>query len=216
VNSNQYTVIVSTDRRYHSSLREEQARQTKLRIRQAAREFFEDKGFAATTISEIAKAAGVSPATLYATFVSKAGIVAAMLEDIEEGIELGRRIKEILNEPDPYERLRLFVSAHCDLFTNGSDILRAAMRAIEAPEVAALTEEGDGHRREVIEILTARWEEEAVLREGLPVRAAADRLWLLTTVEGYFNAVDRLGWTPQEYEEWLAALAASEILEPKV
>lgn len=38
-----------------------------------------------------------------------------------------------------------------------TDILRAAMRAIEEPEVAALAEEGDCHRREVIDGLTRRW-----------------------------------------------------------
>lgn len=95
-----------------------------------------------------------------------------------------------------------------------ADILRAAMRAIEEPEVAALAEEGDCHRREVIDGLTRRWAGEGMLRSGLSPEAAADRLWLLTTVEGYLNAVDRLGWTPEAYEEWLARLAEAEILRP--
>jgi AcrR family transcriptional regulator len=205
---------VSTDRPYHSTLRDDQARQTRLKIRSSARELFRNRGFAATTINELARAAGVSPATLYATFESKAGIVVAMLEDLEEGVDLGRRIKEITREADPYEQLRMFISVHCDLFTNGSDILRAAMQAIEAPEVAALAEQGDTHRREAIDVLTANWNQARVLRSGLSPKIAADRLWLLTTVEGYLNAVDRLGWTPREYEEWLAAIAETEILEP--
>lgn len=207
--------MVSTERHYHSSLRDEQARQTRVRIRQAARELFSDQGFSATTISEIARAAGVSPATLYATFESKAGIVSAMLEDLEDGIELGPRLGQMFKEPDAYEQLRLYVSAHCDLFNQGGDILRAAMQAIEAPEVAALWKDGDTHRREVIEILTSHWGEGGVLRPGLTPTKATDRLWLLTTVEGFLNAVDRLGWTAHEYETWLSSLAETEILRPR-
>jgi TetR/AcrR family transcriptional regulator, regulator of cefoperazone and chloramphenicol sensitivity len=205
---------MSTTRSYHSSLRAEQARETRLRIQQAAREVFGSQGFAATTITEIAKVAGVSPATLYAAFESKAGIVAAMLETMEEDVGIGPRLEELLAESEPYEQMRAYVALHCDLFTNGRDILRAAMRAIETPEVAAMAEEGDRHRRAVIETLVGRWHEAGVLRRDLTPHAAADRLWLLTTVEGFLNAVDRLSWEPVEYEAWLARLAQSEILEP--
>lgn len=38
-----------------------------------------------------------------------------------------------------------------------------------------------------------------------------DRLWLLTTVEGFLTATDRLGWTPRAYENWLAEVAAREL-----
>lgn len=215
VNHNQYTGVVSTEHRYHSTLREEQARNTRLRIRSAARQLFASNGFTATTVAEIAETAGVSPATVYAAFDSKAGVVAAMLEDLEEGIQLGQRIKETREEPDPHQQLRLYVSAHCALFANGADILRAAMRAIEAPEVAALAEEGDRHRREAIDILTSIWDKAGALRPGLSHKEASDRLWLLTTVEGFLNAVERLGWNPAQYETWLANLAETEILKPK-
>lgn len=205
---------MSNDRPYSSSLRDEQARQTRLRIRQAARELYASKGFSATTISEIADRAGVSPATVYAAFESKAGLVVAMLEDMEESVGIGHHLREVFDEADPRQALRMFVSLHCDLFESSADILRAAMRAIEDPEVAALATEGDGHRREVIDRLTSRWKQSGILRRGLTPQAAADRLWLLTTVEGYLNAVDRLGWAPEAYETWLTDLAEAELLKP--
>ena len=204
---------MSTSRSYNSSLRDEQAQQTRLRIRQAARELFGAQGFAATTVTEIAKVAGVSPATVYATFESKAGIVAAMLEAMQEEVGIGAGLEKLFAEPDPYVQMRLYVSLHCTLFATGGDILRAAMRAIETPDVAAMMAEGDGNRRQVIDVLTARWHQEGVLRRDLTPEAAADRLWLLTTVEGFLNAVDRLGWRPEQYEEWLAGLAQAEILK---
>ncbi len=202
---------MSSDRSYHSSLREEQAFQTRLRIRRAARELFATQGFAATTITQIAQAAGVSPATVYAAFESKAGVVVAMLEDLEEEAGMGSHIAAVLAESDPRKQLRAFIGAHCRLFTEGADILRAAMRAAEDPDVAALAEMGDGHRREVIETLVGGWQKKGALRPGLTKKQAADRLWLLTTVESYFSAVDRLGWKPRTYQAWLADITHREM-----
>lgn len=203
---------MSTERSYHSSLRDEQARQTRLRIRQAARDLFAEQGFTATTVSEIARAAGVSPATVYATFESKAGVVVSMLQDMEESVGIGKKMWNAFDAAHPRDLLRMHVALHCQLFRESADILRAAMRAIEDPAVAALAAEGDRHRREVIDFMVGRWDESGILKPGLTREAAADRLWLLTTVEGYLNAVDRLGWSPEEYEEWLADLAETELL----
>jgi AcrR family transcriptional regulator len=205
---------VSNERPYQSALRDEQALQTKLRIRQAARELFTAKGFSSTTIKQIAQAAGVSPATVYAIFDSKAGIVVAMLEDMEENATIRDKLEAIFEQRDTRQQLRMFVAAHCDLFNDSADILRAAMRAIEDPEVAALAVQGDRNRREVIEILTTNWGNMGALRAGLTSSSAADRLWLLTTVEGYLNAVDRLGWKSDEYQDWLVDLIETEVMSP--
>jgi len=202
---------VSSDRSYHSSLREEQALQTRLRIRRAARELFATQGFTNTTINQIAEAAGVSPATVYAVYESKAGIVVAMLEDLEESVGLGSYIQQMLAEENPRTQLRLFIRSHCLLFTEGADILRAAMRAIEDPHVAELAETGDQHRRKGIETLVGIWQKKGALRKGLSRRQAVERLWLLTTVESFLTAIDRLGWKPKTYERWLADLTEREM-----
>lgn len=204
---------MSTDRPYSSSLREEQALQTRLRVRRAARELFAAQGFASTTIAQIARSAGVSAATVYAAFESKAGIVVAMLEELEEDVGIGPQLESVFAELDPGTQLREYVAVHCHLFAEGSDILRAAMRAVEDSDVAALVEAGDNHRRQAIDALVARWQVAGALRSGLTRRQASDRLWLLTTVEGFLNAVHRLGWTHRQYETWLVELAQREMLD---
>jgi AcrR family transcriptional regulator len=199
-------------REYHSSLRDERARETRLRIRKAARALFSSRGFAAATVADIAEAAGVSPATVYATYESKGGIVSAMLEELEEDLEIGARLRVMFAEPDPRARLRLFVAAHCALFEGGADILRAALQVVENAEVAGLAERGDARRRTVIEELVRGWREAGVLRSGLGEKEAADCMWLLTTVQSFLTAVDGLSWTPSQYEEWLSHLLDAEIL----
>lgn len=202
---------MSTQRRYRSSLRDEQARQTKKRIREAARRLFSEQGFTSTTVAQIASAAGVSQPTVYAAFDSKAGIVLAMLDDMQESVDLGPRMRATMEERDPRRQLRIWLSAHVDLFAGSADILRAAMQAIDSPEVGALVERGDGARRAAIEALVRQWDEGGALRAGLSPRDAADRLWLLTTVEGFLNATDRLGWSPDAYERWIGELAEAEV-----
>jgi AcrR family transcriptional regulator len=203
---------MSSTRGYRSSLREEQARRTRRLIRQAARELYGRRGFVATTVADIAERAGVSAATVYANYESKAGIVLAMLEDMLEAAGIPQGLGELFAEPDAGRQLRMWVDAHCALFEGGADILRAAMVAAQAPEVAALMERGDASRRQVIDQLVARWEREGALRAGLPAREAADRMYLLSTVVSYLTAVDRLGWSPERYGRWLTDLLAREIL----
>jgi AcrR family transcriptional regulator len=206
---------VSISREYRSSLREEQAQQTRTLIRQAARVLFAERGFSSTTISDIAKAARVSPATVYATYESKAGIVSAMLEEMEENAEIGPRLQAMFSGSDPFQQLRLFVSAHCTLYAGGADVLRSAMQAVGSPEVAILAERGDRHRREVIDELVRRWHERGALRVGSDPQEAGEGMWLLTTVGSFLTAVDQLGWSPERYETWLGDLLENEILGPE-
>jgi AcrR family transcriptional regulator len=203
---------VSRERKYRSSLREEHARETRVKIRKAARALFTRDGFGATTVAAIAREAGVSAPTVYAAFESKAGIVSAMLEEMEEGAATGDALAAVFAEPDPRAQLRRFVGAHCGLFRHSADVLRAAVQAIGDPGVAALAERGDGHRRSVIDALVRNWETRGALRPGLAAEGAAERLWLLTTVESYLTAVDRLGWEPARYEAWLGEVSEREML----
>jgi hypothetical protein len=48
----------------------------------------------------------------------------------------------------------------------------------------------------------------------LDPRAAAERLWLLTSAETYLRAIDQLGWSPSAYETWLGRLLARKVLDP--
>jgi TetR/AcrR family transcriptional regulator of autoinduction and epiphytic fitness len=62
---------VKGKRTYDSSLRKQQASQTRMRILDAAQKRFAERGYAASTIESIASAAGVAVDTVYATFGSK-------------------------------------------------------------------------------------------------------------------------------------------------
>ena len=71
------------------------------------------------------------------------------------------------------------------------------------PEAAAELAEALGGRRTALEKFTQSLE--ADLRTGLTFQQAADILRTLCLFEVYEELVKRSGWTPGEYENWLAS-----------
>jgi AcrR family transcriptional regulator len=205
---------MSTNRPYRSTLREERANETRLRIRKSARRLFAASGFTETTIAQIAEEAGVAPQTVYAVFGSKGGIVGEMLEDLEESVDLDAWVARIIAEREPHRQLRIFVSWNRTLCEEGAPILQAAVAARHEPDVAAMAERGDENRRSGTTQLTQTWSSKGALRQGLGPNDAAEILWLLTSVEQYLLATDGLGWSPDQYEQWLGDLLDLELLEP--
>ncbi len=203
---------MSTRRRYRSELREERARETRLRIRKSARRLFTDKGFVETTVAQIAADAGVSTQTVYASYGSKAAIVGAMLDELEEAVDRAARVDKLKTEQDPRRQLQMFVSTSRTLFEQGAPILRAAFAASGDPDLAAMARRGDDNRREGTRQLARRWAAVGALRPGLKEKDAADRFWLLTSPEQFLLAIDRLSWTPARYHRWLVSLLETELL----
>src|SRR5919206_1136035 len=94
-------------RSYHSPRRQEQARQTRAAILEAARPLFIERGYAGTSMTDIARAAGVSVKTVEAIFGTKARLL-KVLRDVtiagdDEAVPLAQRpwFREIMEEPDP-------------------------------------------------------------------------------------------------------------------
>src|SRR6516225_5698919 len=100
-------------RAYESPLRREQAAGTRRRILDAAQRLFERDGYAATSMSAIAAAAGVSLKTVYLAFETKSGLLRALwhllLRGEQDTVPVGRQAwyREVLEEPDPERQLRL-------------------------------------------------------------------------------------------------------------
>src|ERR1700761_1448886 len=74
-------------RAYRSSVREEQARRTRLAILDAARLLFTEQGYAATTIAQIAAKASVAVDTVYAAAGTKPVLARLLLETSISGTD---------------------------------------------------------------------------------------------------------------------------------
>ena len=92
------------------------------RVLLAAGKLFREKGFAATTVREIAAAAEMLPGSLHYRYASKDDILVALMK---RGVERAIHSVETATarEPSAIERLRLGLRAHLELLCNGDDSL---------------------------------------------------------------------------------------------
>jgi AcrR family transcriptional regulator len=205
------------DRRYDSPRRREQAAATRRDILAAAQRLFESGGYASTSMAAIAAEAGVALKTVYLAFETKRGIVLALwhllLRGDEDPVPVGERgwYREVLDEPDPVVKLRR--NAHNSRIVKERiagllEVIRGA--AATDPELEALWQriQSDFHdnQRAIVASLGD------ALRPGLDVDRAADILWTLNHPNTYRLLVGERGWTPADYEGWLADLSCAELL----
>lgn len=195
-------------RRYRSELREQQAAATRRAVVETARALFVKNGWAATGMREVAAAAGVAVETVYSHFSSKRGLLQAVLDTATVGDDAPVALAEredflaLASGPRP-ARLR----AAARLLT-AIQIRTASMHRLLRQ--AALADE------EVAEMLRSTRESQRVdgvaafeLMNGrAPSRTERDGLWAINSPEVYFLLVEESGWTPEDYEAWIAELWA--------
>ncbi len=198
-------------RRYRSPLRQEQARQTRLRILEAARRLFLERGYAATSIEALAAEAAVSPDTVYAVFGTKRTLLKQLMDVIVGGDDadvafLDRSEPQAVRRlADPRAQLAAFaagVARRVEAVRPLDDILRGAAE-VDA-EVSALRDDIQLRQRHAAMTTVAGWlASNGPLRDGMSVGVAADVIWTLTSPEVHLLLRDRCGWSQQRYAGWL-------------
>ncbi|WP_225728731.1 MULTISPECIES: TetR/AcrR family transcriptional regulator [unclassified Nocardia] len=200
-------------RRYDSIRRAAQAQQTSAAIADAARELFVTRGWAATTIREVATAAGVSVPTVYAAYGNKAGLARALVDAADLSADLDRMLGELDSAAgDPAKQLAAMAGYDRRLYERSGDVivlLREAGRT--EPELAHAYREArdradDAHRQ-----VFAAWPK-GTLRQGLDLDTALDIYAALCNIDIYRTFIDERGWTPQRVQRWWAAALPRELL----
>src|ERR1700760_3102246 len=97
-------------RRYDVSLRAGRAAETRKRVLDSARGLFTARGVDKVTIGEIAAAAAVSAATVYALFQSKTGVLKAVVERSFFNPKYQEIARQAESARDPEEILRITAS----------------------------------------------------------------------------------------------------------
>lgn len=79
-----------------ANLREAQKQMTRRLLLEAGHDLFATKGYAATTVDEIAKAAGTTRVTFYSHFPSRSDLMQALLDQgLSEGLQLGADVPDL-------------------------------------------------------------------------------------------------------------------------
>ena len=184
--------------RSRSRVQAERTRATRARIVAAATPLFVRDGYLETTMSGIAKAAGVAVQTLYLSFGSKVAVLEAAL---------GAAVDDHPDEPRPAApdgptALAQHVRASAAAIARGYPLAATLRAAAADPDPAELLD----RTRSAALAEHARVVDELAERPGFTDRISLQRateiVATLLSPETYGLLVDGHGWTPQDWSDW--------------
>jgi AcrR family transcriptional regulator len=213
---------VNRPRAYDNSGRAAQALQTRRRVIAAAHELLLDQGYAATTISQIARRAGVSAETVYKAFGSKAALTKQVYDVVlagdDEPVPMSDRpeVQAILAEPDPSKKVAGYALFSRRLATRLGPLLAVLLgaRGTDA-DLDAFARTTANERLAGTTLLVDHLAAAGALRPGLDRGRARDLLWALISPELYLLLVVERGWSADDYERWLAGAIADALLDAR-
>jgi AcrR family transcriptional regulator len=215
----QKSSAVNTRRRYDSSGRREQARQTRELIVGTAEDLFLSRGYAATTVAAIAAQARVSVETIYKSFAGKPGLVRAIVDKGLAGaaaVPAEQRSDQIRDtEPDPRRIITAWGAFLAEIAPATAPLLLMARDAAGGDaELAALLEDIGAARLERMTVNARALDQAGHLRPGLTVAQAADILWTYSAPELYELLVLRRRWSSENYGQFAAQAMIAALLTP--
>jgi AcrR family transcriptional regulator len=209
-------VAPKAKRSYQSTVRKEQAQETRRKIALAARRLLTSKGYAGATIDAIASEAGVSAQTVYSIFGSKTGIIREIIDEARFSETYRDLVRQALENTDPVGRLRFAAKIARqirDAERSTLDLLRGA--GVVAPELARIDNDRECERYEAQTPMIDFLIKAKRLRPGLDREHARDILWTLTGRELYRMLVRDRRWTSQGFEDWLGDTLVAALLSKR-
>jgi AcrR family transcriptional regulator len=205
---------MSTRRQYRSKQRTEAAETTRARVLSAARILFARRGIDKVTINEIARKAGVSAQTIYASFKSKDGLLQAIMRAALFG-ERFRSAQAVMVGVDDAAQLigltakvarAIYESESVELgLMRGTSAFSPALRRIES-EFEKIRYEMQAGR---LQMLFSQRQE----KRGLDFETARRIMWMYTSRDIYRMLVVEGGWSGDRYEAWLAKTLVAALVE---
>lgn len=200
---------VKGSRPYDASGRRRVAEASRARVIDVADASFRRHGYAATTISSIADAAGVSVDMIYKSFGGKPGLIRALRDRALAGvgpIPAETRSDALqASERDPAAIIRGWGEFVVELSPLAAPVLLLVRDAASTdPELRSLRDELDADRLRRMTLNAKRLHAAGHLRRGISVDAAARVLWTYSSAEMYELVVLRGGMPLAEYGSFVA------------
>lgn len=202
-------------RRYDSLRRTAQAQATRAEIARAARQLFLSRGWAATTVRDVAREAGVAVATVYSAYRNKTGLTVALVDAAALLADLPQMVAELeAAGADPQRQLSAMAAYDRRLFERAGDLI-ALVREAGRTEPELATGYRDARRRADqtrIQVFSS-WPA-GTLRSGFDVRSAVDVYAALCNIDVYTTLATERDWSPYRVEQWWSEALARELLAP--
>jgi AcrR family transcriptional regulator len=210
---------VTPKRRYDSTRRQQQAKETRRAILDAAAVLFVDPGYAATPLTTVAAKAGVAVQTVYAVFGTKRQLLSELVDVTiagdDEPVALPDRafVAEINALVGAAAKLTRYAQHLAQTNARTAEVILALAGAATAdPDAAAIWRKNQEQRRFGMRAFAASLMATGDLRPDLDVEQVADVLWLGMDVRNYDWLVRQRGWTLDQYQDWYVRTMSGALL----
>ena len=210
------TTPVNASRKYRSELRTAQAESTRHRLLAAGWTLFTEQGYAATTVTQVARAAGTSVDTLYAAIGRKPVLMRAVVESAISGTDetipaLQRDyVQRVRAAPTAAAKLELYALAIAAMSPRTAPIFQALRDAARTDaDCAALDAEISTRRAANMRDFAGELRETGELLDELDDGDVGDIIWATAGFEHYTQLVSGRGWTPAQFGDYLRELWSS-------
>ena len=179
--------------------------QTRIRILEAARAMFEERGYYGAGLEAVAKRAGVSRQAIYLHFPSKAELLTALhlhifATDVVPAIER-HPITDAMNALDALDAtIAVDVEVASKVWRIHDSL---AMARWQYPEVEETLRPREEERYGELLDLGRRLKREGALPPNIRIGTFADMLWGLLNIGTYRNLVIERGWSLDRYRRWV-------------
>jgi AcrR family transcriptional regulator len=211
----------SVKRKYQSRVRATAAAATRAEIRAAAARLFVEKGYATTTMREIAEEAGVSERTVYAVFPTKVALlneaigVAIVGDDRPVPVAERDDFRAALKERDGRKALELFVNGASEIFERAGALMIAGYEAAGADaELREAAKAGEQARAVDFAVIVNALAEHGALRDDFRLEQATDILLALVSPQVHQMLRHHRGRSPDQYRNLILDALQRAILDP--
>jgi AcrR family transcriptional regulator len=200
--------MTQVKRRYDGTARRARAEQLGHLLTTRAWEQFLTDGYAATTITSVAQACGVSVESVYRRFPGKAALFRAVVEQAlrGEGPVPAEARSDELPAADLHTLLRGWGRLSAEVAPRVAPLLLLVQAAAaHDPDLTDLAAELDHGRRLRMTDNARRLVQAGHLPPAMSVSEAADLLWTYSSPEIYDLLVQRRGWSLERYQQFIVA-----------
>ncbi|MGH2958324.1 MAG: TetR/AcrR family transcriptional regulator [Solirubrobacterales bacterium] len=193
-------------RTYDSSSRQAAATETRERICAAAEELFLAKGYARTSMSAVAKAAGVGEATVYVVFENKSTLLNAVILRAVADNDSGE-LEEITSMP-PNAVLPRFASGQAMVLERAAPLIALGESAAQMDaELRPFRDQAQRNLRAAFRKVADQLDDGGLLR--LDAQAAADTIYAISSEATFLRMTEGVGMSADEYASWLCDTLAA-------
>lgn len=191
-------------RRYDATTRRRRAEATRRRILRAAAALFAEHGYAGTAVTQVARRAGVSVDTVYASVGRKPQMLLAVHDAVLGGgdpvpAEQRDYVRAVREAVGARAKIAVYAEALGRLLPGSVPIAEALRVAGQTdPDCRAVRAALDDRRARNMRLLAADLRATGELRDDLTDDAVADLVWSMNSPEYYLLVTGR-GATPEEY-----------------